>query len=163
MKATIIMPLIGYLILLSDQVTFQSNAWITFDDPDVNAVSVSWFPILGPALMTLEPLRLYLLYFGFLMLGGGSLLFSVFCPSEIAHYKDRVAYLSARLSNTTKNRRIELTQYILTHIQEHKFLSRINDRELKIKETKNYSTHYMNALAPGHLTFERRSEQFRVE
>ncbi|MEM1297890.1 MAG: hypothetical protein AAGH68_01330 [Pseudomonadota bacterium] len=126
MKATALMPVLGYLILIKDQVRFSDAFWIRFSGGE--PVDVGWVWLIGAPLMTCEPYRLYLIYFGLTALGLGALLFAWRCPHEIRDYPDRIAFVQSRLEHTTEMRRTDFLTYAMGHCDRVRWWQWANNR-----------------------------------
>ena len=91
-KASVLMPVFGYLLLLNENV--HHFLTILYD--------ASW-----PA-NYLPPLwRVWLLFYGTFLLASGSLLFSTFCPTEIKRYWSAFNMVDAERAHRTAQNQTE--------------------------------------------------------
>ncbi|WP_217511759.1 hypothetical protein [Vibrio metschnikovii] len=89
-KLTIIMPFLGYLILFNNEIIIYfelSKSALGIDSAVIEAVSFN---------------RLYQLYFGLMIVGLASLLFSLFCPQIIKTNADEYSYYEKELFSMTE-------------------------------------------------------------
>jgi hypothetical protein len=99
-RASVLMPAFGYILLLNENArlyfTIQYDAGWPF-----NYLPSMW--------------RVWLLFYGTFLLAAGSLLFSLFCPTEIKRYGSAFQMVDAeRAHRTAQNQTEQLSQELMT-------------------------------------------------
>ncbi|WP_059018487.1 hypothetical protein [Vibrio coralliirubri] len=125
-KLTMFMPFIGYLILFNNEI-------------------INYFSLSRNAL-GLEPVitegasfdRLYQLYFGLMLVGVASTLFSIFCPSIVKANEDEYRYYEKELFSMTNKRIAQITDSLTKTVTE-------NEKIQLQTQTDNYNRALSNA------------------
>lgn len=89
-------PFVGYIILLNDNVA----EFLNFSTKYVS------FHVSTPGA------RLYLLFFGLLLTGVGSLIYEIFCPLELKKYARPADYMSAEISIVSEKRAEDMAHFL---------------------------------------------------
>lgn len=79
-RSTVLVPLVGYLILLNDRIVEWMN------------IGVPWLPDLEPRA---AGWRLFFIFYGGMLVGLGSVIFSWRCPRPAKKYRSVVEYVSS--------------------------------------------------------------------
>ena len=106
-QLTILIPVIGYYIIFSEQFCTLTT---TIKSIDIG-ISCSEYP----------SQKTFLLYFGFSFLAFGSLLYSFFCPTLIKKYSDKHEYVKNEKELFDRHT-LEITAFKLSHINDGKIL-----------------------------------------
>ncbi|KAB7694293.1 hypothetical protein GBN33_16645 [Plesiomonas shigelloides] len=107
-KLTIFMPFIGYLILFNNEIVNYfalSNNALGLDPSITESMSFS---------------RLYQLYFGLMLVGVASALFSIFCPPIVKANDDEYSYYEKELFSMTTKRIAQIADSLADLVTEDK-------------------------------------------
>jgi hypothetical protein len=140
-KATIFIPLVGYLVLFNDHIVTYVNLWNSlFDKGDTNV-----------------SLRLLCLYFGLCFLAVASVLYSLFCPREVKAYGSAAQFIGTEGENLSVHELCETSNLLKKNGQsdpdfedycsgfvDRKKIAGLDDHRLKNVEveTKGLSRYY---------------------
>ncbi|WP_217513126.1 hypothetical protein [Vibrio metschnikovii] len=137
-KLTVFMPFVGYLILFNNEIISYlelSKSALGIDSSGIEDVSFE---------------RLYQLYFGLMIVGVASLLFSLFCPQIVKANADEYSYYEKELFSMTANRIRAISDMLRKSIPEEE----MSILESSIRRYNDALSHAKQQVPKGNISFD---------